>query len=422
MHGVKRSAVYLELAEKLREALLPRLASLSQQALALLLQKTFPYVSIEELSSVPMAVMMRMDAVDPVFLAELGKHADLYEKAPMKIKRQIWAVNYELFRAHVYPVLEPFLGQAAAAEAPVNEIWNRALEEPRQRRRNCQAITAMLTCLDKSQSLYKSLLDLCWRLFREDGNPLFCTLRADVLMGLHDNSVTELYQHDPYHELCWILDAATRERSMSDALARDLATAQSKLTVLRAKEKAEQAMLFANPHVLHALLRSACVALMRAVQDRALPSDSKRCPTLKLLVKLLVLAKVVSFLWGFLLFPHRKKKKRVPVIWSRSVLLSLRRRLRGARFCLFCVRGLPRPWCLGCSRSGAARPCLRLRRLVRSRLCWQDCWPVTGRRASCCRRLRRCEWTRVSREDWLPCSARLLPAWRRPILILYRRW
>ena len=99
----------------------------------------------------------------------------------------------------------------AAAEAPVNEMWNRALEEPRQRRRNCQAITAMLTCLDKSQSLYKSLLDLCWRLFREDGNPLFCTLRADVLMGLHDNSVTELYQHDPYHELCWILDAATRE-------------------------------------------------------------------------------------------------------------------------------------------------------------------------------------------------------------------
>ncbi len=291
MHGVKRSSVYVELAEKLRETLLPRLASLSQPALESLLKKTFPYVSIEELSSVPMAIMMRLDSVDPVFLAELAKHSELYEKAPMKIKRQIWAVEYELFRAHVFPSLEPFLASNLIPDAPVNEIWNRALEEPRQRRRNCQAIGAMLTCLDKSRSLYKSLLDMCWRLFREIGNPLFCTLRADVLMALHDNSVTELYQHDPYHELCWILDAATRDRSMADALVRDLTASLAKLSVLRAKEKAEQAMLLCNPHVYHALLRTCCVSLMRAVQEKALPSDSKRCPTLKLLVKLLVLGK-----------------------------------------------------------------------------------------------------------------------------------
>lgn len=68
----------------------------------------------------------------------------------------------------------------------------------------------MLACVDKSRNLYKSVLDLCARLFREDGNPLFCTLRADILMGLHDNGVTELYQHDVYHELCWILDRFLR--------------------------------------------------------------------------------------------------------------------------------------------------------------------------------------------------------------------
>jgi hypothetical protein len=235
-----------------------------------------------------MAVMLRMDAVDPVFLAELGKHVELYEKAPMKIKRQIWAVDYDLFKAFIYPQLETFLSQAASPDAIVNEMWNRALEEPRQRRRNCAAITAMLTYLDKSHSLYKSFLDFCCRLFREDGNPLFCTLRADVLMGLHDNSVTELYQHDPYHELCWILDAATRDRAMSDALVRDLTGALEKLRGNKTKDKADRAMLLANPFVLHALLRSCCVALMRVVQEKVLPSDATRGVTLNLLVKLLI--------------------------------------------------------------------------------------------------------------------------------------
>lgn len=292
MHGIKRGAAYLELADSLKAHLLPRLATLSQSRLQMLLDKTFPYISVEELSAVPLSVMMRLDAVAPVFLEELGKHAALYDKAPMKIKRQIWAIDYDLFKAHVFPVLEPYLrAREASLESPLNEVWGRALEEPRQRRRNTPAIGAVLSYLDKSRPLYRSLLELCWRLYREDGNPMFCALRSDVLMALHDAGVTELYQHDPYHELCWILDAGTRERSFSDTLLRDLTGALDKLrTVKSSKERADQAMLLASPYVMHALLRSACTALLRAVHDKALPSDAKRCPSLDLLAKLLVRA------------------------------------------------------------------------------------------------------------------------------------
>jgi hypothetical protein len=104
----------------------------------------------------------------------------------------------------------------------LNEIWNRALEEPRERRRNNAALSTLLTFVDKSVDLYQSLLTFCSRKFKEEGNPLYCTLRADVLMALHDAGVTELYQHDPCHEFCWILDAATRERQISDNLFNDL--------------------------------------------------------------------------------------------------------------------------------------------------------------------------------------------------------
>ncbi len=51
MHGVKRSAVHLEIADALKTHLLPRLATLSQARLEGLLERTFPYISIDELVS-----------------------------------------------------------------------------------------------------------------------------------------------------------------------------------------------------------------------------------------------------------------------------------------------------------------------------------------------------------------------------------
>jgi hypothetical protein len=292
MHGVKRSAVHLEIADALRTHLLPRLATLPQARLEGLLQRTFQYISIDELQAVPMAVMMRLDAIGRSFLEELCKYPALYEKAPMKIKRQIWAINYELFRAYVDPTLGPFLqAPTVSLEAPVNDMWGRTLEEPRQRRRATPAIGAMLACLDKSRSLYKSLLEMCKKVYAEEGNSMYCALRADVLMALHDNGVTELYQHDPLHELCWILDAGTRERSLSEPLLRDLGAALQKLRGAKSgRERADQAMLLASPPVFHALLRSLCTALMRAVAERALPADARRCPALSLLAKLVARA------------------------------------------------------------------------------------------------------------------------------------
>jgi negative elongation factor B len=109
LHDIRRSVMYHELVIKLREKLIPRLASLSKTELEHLLEKTFAYISIEELSSIPMEIMTRLNSINVLFLKELAKYEALYEKCPMKIKRQIWVVNYQLFEAQVMPVVEPFV-------------------------------------------------------------------------------------------------------------------------------------------------------------------------------------------------------------------------------------------------------------------------------------------------------------------------
>lgn len=50
MHNVRRAAVYTKIAQAFRQRLLPRLDSLNANQLETLLDKTFPYISIEEVS------------------------------------------------------------------------------------------------------------------------------------------------------------------------------------------------------------------------------------------------------------------------------------------------------------------------------------------------------------------------------------
>lgn len=50
MHNVRRATVYTKIAQAFRERLLPRLDFLNAPQLEALLEKTFPYISIEEVN------------------------------------------------------------------------------------------------------------------------------------------------------------------------------------------------------------------------------------------------------------------------------------------------------------------------------------------------------------------------------------
>lgn len=237
-----------------------------------------------QLSEIPFAVMIRMKAVKGKFLLELSHHSALYDKCPPKIKRQIWAVDAKIFQQQLDPLVEattaspesaqqqvtPYLAFADALDASVREIWIKDVQGPRDRRRVTPSLGKILDAVDRSVALYKNVLDSCARAFRDTGNPLYCTLRCDVLMALHDAGVSELYTQDRCHDYAWILDAAANGR-LTELLLNDLEQQASHDDAVRA----DQAMMLANPFALHTVLRSLCLELAACVETKVLPRDSR---------------------------------------------------------------------------------------------------------------------------------------------------
>jgi len=67
-----------------------------------LLEQTFPYIGISELHTIPVAIMEKMNNIPERFLKELKSTPEILESIPISIKRQVWEVDSEVYRKHVY--------------------------------------------------------------------------------------------------------------------------------------------------------------------------------------------------------------------------------------------------------------------------------------------------------------------------------
>jgi len=76
--------------------------------------------------------------------------------------------------------------------------------------------------IGKNIRLYDMVLQFLRTLFIRTHNVHYCTLRAEVLMALHDSDVQEIVSLDPCHKFAWCLDACIRERFVDLKRAREL--------------------------------------------------------------------------------------------------------------------------------------------------------------------------------------------------------
>jgi hypothetical protein len=59
-------------------------------------------------------------------------------------------------------------------------------------------------------------------LFLRTRNVHYCTLRAELLMALHDLEVQDIISVDPCHKFTWCLDACIREKNVDVKRSREL--------------------------------------------------------------------------------------------------------------------------------------------------------------------------------------------------------
>ncbi len=132
--GVQRNNLYSGLLFFMRDAFVRQLNSLpfhSNQDKEKVLEIVFPYIGFEELRPIVFAVLEKLDKIPNKFLKQLKNKADLFEGLSIKVKRQVWEIDSELFRKHVFALLHEYLDEPECT-APVDLIDEKPID-PKKR-------------------------------------------------------------------------------------------------------------------------------------------------------------------------------------------------------------------------------------------------------------------------------------------------
>lgn len=149
-----------------------------------------------------------------------------------------------------------------------------------------QVVQRLTQMVGRNVKLYDMVLQFLRTLFLRTRNVHYCTLRAELLMCLHELDVGDICSVDPCHKFTWCLDACIRERFVDSKRAREL---QGFLDgVKRGQEQVlgDLSMILCDPFAINTLSLSTVRHLQELVGQETLPRDS---PDLLLLLRLLAL-------------------------------------------------------------------------------------------------------------------------------------
>ncbi|MBW02313.1 Negative elongation factor B, partial [Eschrichtius robustus] len=146
-----------------------------------------------------------------------------------------------------------------------------------------QRLTRMV---GRNVKLYDMVLQFLRTLFLRTRNVHYCTLRAELLMSLHDLDVGDVCSVDPCHKFTWCLDACIRERFVDSKRARELQGFLDGVKKGQEQVLGDLSMILCDPFAINTLSLSTVRHLQELVGQELLPRDS---PDLLLLLRLLAL-------------------------------------------------------------------------------------------------------------------------------------
>lgn len=295
LHGLKRldfhQSVFDELCEKLKEKISDLAKSGDPEAhgkLEAILEKSFPLMKIHSLQPVTMCLFKHLPEVPEKYLKALIKDKELYKSSPIEVKRQIWQNNQAMFGDEVLPLLNQYIEDKDSiifnVDGPLNSFFTLS---PKQRRQG-PVIKELTNMIGKNVRLYDMVLQFLRTLFMKTKNVHYCSLRAEILMALHDLEISEICSVDPCYKFTWCLDACIREKYIDVKRAREL---QGFLdSVRRGHEQVlgDLSMILFDPFAVNTMLWSIMKVLQDLTNHETLPRDSAE---LVLLIRMLALGK-----------------------------------------------------------------------------------------------------------------------------------
>eukprot|EP01135_Chromosphaera_perkinsii_P000170 Nk52_evm66s32 gene=Nk52_evmTU66s32 len=217
LHGVSRCSLNKAVMERVRERLIKKieLEENDSQALVKLLERSFPYVSFPELKRIPFAIMQKLPRIPGHYLATLSATEELYEECSIEIRRQIWESDIPLYTETVIrPVLEEYIMKQERMRILANDLSGVGVVPPKKRRGASKVVRQLVDSIGRSLVLYRVVMDSLRTLYANTANDMYCSLRAQLLMAMHDEGLPEIYSEDPCHKFAWCVDACIRDRDI----------------------------------------------------------------------------------------------------------------------------------------------------------------------------------------------------------------
>ena len=229
LHGVTRADIHTSLFKTMQEKLLYKMGSLENRGLTKLLDRCFRYIGAEEeLRLVCLQIMEKLPCIDSKYLSHIADNHDLYMACPLEVKRQIWQGNQGLFGEAVSPLLDQYVAEKEGILNYTKEggAWTDGkltsfLSLLPKTRRQSSIVQDLVGVVGTSQTLYATLLQFLRTLYLRTQINHYCTLRADVLMSLHDVE-SPICGSDRCYKFAWCLDACVRVGHVDEKKGREL--------------------------------------------------------------------------------------------------------------------------------------------------------------------------------------------------------
>ncbi|KAF9579037.1 Cofactor of BRCA1, partial [Lunasporangiospora selenospora] len=217
-HGKSRYEVHSSCMRALKSKLLQRLetAPMDNARFDSTLESMLPYIDVEGLQELPLTLLGRFpDRMTKEIIDKIGGNDKLFKSAPKEVQRRIWLSNPNKFRDSVIPIVKAYRTDPDIIRM-AKEI---SIDQPTKvinQRRGHPSIKQLLDIVGGSLELYNYIGTYLRALFIQTNDSVYCTLRFDLLMAMHEANLEAITKVDPCHELVWNLDACNRTLSMDE--------------------------------------------------------------------------------------------------------------------------------------------------------------------------------------------------------------
>ncbi|KAH0535338.1 negative elongation factor B [Cotesia typhae] len=296
LHGVRRLDFHASVLEELREKLVKRIneigtereksGSSGDKRLKDLLSKSFPAIRVPALRPVVMSILRNTPHIDDKYLRVLVREKELYNSAETEVKRQIWKDNQSLFGDEVSPLFSKYIIEKEQVLFDHGNLNSLFFSPSPKVRRQGEVVQKLAHMIGTSVKLYDMVLQFLRTLFLRTKNIHYCTLRAELLMALHDLEVQEIISVDPCHKFTWCLDACIREKNVDIKRSRELQGFLDSIKRGQEQVLGDLSMTLCDPYAVNFLASSAIKIALHLINGESLPRDNA---VLVLLLRMLAL-------------------------------------------------------------------------------------------------------------------------------------